>query len=76
MTIENFLTKVRFSKLIEATVLEKKMSYLDAILFVCEENHIDVEDVKKYISVPLKQRLQAEAVELRYIQADSSQLPI
>ena len=47
---EQFLTRTKFTKLIESTVAEKKMPYMDAILQVCEKNDIEIEDIKKYIS--------------------------
>ena len=46
---ENFLTKSKFTKLIETTVSELKISYMDAVLHLCEENYIEPEDVKKFI---------------------------
>ena len=42
-----FLTKTKFSKMVEATVQEHKLSHMDAILHLCEENDIAPEDCKK-----------------------------
>ena len=44
---EQFLTRAKFTKLIESTVAEKKMPYMDAILQLCDKNDIDIEDIKK-----------------------------
>ena len=68
MTIEdNFLTKSKFTKLIEATVTETKLSYMDTILYLCEKNDIEPEDVKKFISPIIKDKLEAEAMQLNFL---------
>lgn len=64
---DNFLTKSSFSKLIEAAVLDKKMSYLDAILDICEKNSIEPEDVRKFVSPIIKDKLEAEAMSLNLL---------
>ena len=68
MSIENnFLNKQKFSMLIEETVLKDKISYMDAIIEVCERNNIDLEEVKKYVSPAIKDKLEAEARQLNYL---------
>lgn len=78
MTIEEptveFMTKVKFSKIVEQVVLEKSLPYIDAVLYVCEQNGIDVEDSKKYVSNVIKSKLEAEAMSLNFI-AKSAELP-
>jgi len=64
---EQFLTKSKFTKLIENVVAESKMPYLDAIIKVCETNDIELEDIKKFISPVIKNKLEAEAMELNYL---------
>jgi len=64
---EGFLTKVKFTKLIEETVITNRVSYIDAILIVCEKNDLEVEDVKKYISSVIKDKLEVEAMDLNYM---------
>ena len=64
MIEQKFLTKSKFSVLIENAVIKKKMSYMDAVLDVCEKNDIDPEDVKKVISTPIKDKIEAEAMRL------------
>jgi len=46
---EQFLTKSKFTKLIETTVGELKIPYMDAIIKVCETNDIEIEDIRKVI---------------------------
>jgi len=68
LTIEdNFLTKSKFTKLIEKTVVETRLSYMDTILHLCEENDIEPEDVKKFISPVIKGKLEAEAMALNFL---------
>ena len=40
---EQFLTKSKFTKLIEGTVADMKIPYMDAILHVCNKNNIEPE---------------------------------
>ena len=49
-----FMTKSKFSKIVESVVLEKNMSYIDAVIYVCELNNIEIEDSRKYISNVLR----------------------
>ena len=68
MSVEDkFLNKSRFSKLIEATVAEKTIGYMEAILLVCSDNNIEPEDVKKFISPVIKGKIEAEAMGLNYL---------
>jgi len=63
----NFLTKKRFSKMIENTVRNNKLSYMDAVVYLCEDNNIELEDVKKFLSTTIKERIEVEAMNLNYI---------
>lgn len=67
MLEDNFLTKSNFSKLIENTVKNTKLSYMDAIIEVCDNKDIDLEDVRKYISPVIKEKLEAEAMRLNFL---------
>jgi len=68
MTVEeNFLTKAKFSKLIERTVIEKRLSYMDAIVWLCEEHNIEIEDCRKFINPIIKDKLEAEARRLNFL---------
>jgi hypothetical protein len=63
----NFMNKTKFSRLVESQVLDRKLSYIDAIVEVCKETNIDVEDVKKFISPVIKEKLEAEAMQLNFL---------
>ena len=69
---ENFLTKSKFTKLIETTVSELKISYMDAVLHLCEENDIEPEDVKKFISPIIRDKIEAEAMNLNFLPKQNS----
>jgi hypothetical protein len=64
---ENFLTKAKFSKLVERTVIEKRLSYMDAIVWLCEEHNIEIEDCRKFINPIIKDKLEAEARRLNFL---------
>ena len=63
----NFLTKKRFSKMIEDTVRDKRLSYMDSIIWICEQNKIDLEDVSKYLSPVIKQQIEYEGQKLNML---------
>ena len=56
--IENkFYCSRRFAEEIESIVGENKgMKYIDAIVFFCEKNNLDVESIPKLVSMPLKEK--------------------
>ena len=73
MSVEDkFLNKSRFSQLIESTVAEKTIGYMEAILLVCSDNNIEPEDVKKFISPVIKDKLEAEAMSLNFLPKTNS----
>ncbi len=63
-----FFCPLKFSQEIESLVHgEDSMSYIDAIVYFCEKNNIDVESVSKLISKPLKEKIKYEAQELNFL---------
>ena len=64
---ELMLTKQKFTRMIEDTVHTTRLSYIDAIVHICEKNQLEIEDVKKYISDPIKEKLEAEARRLNFL---------
>jgi hypothetical protein len=52
---------------IEQLVKEKKCTHLDAVLKYCQENFIDPEDMKPLISKALKQKIEANFIEMNYL---------
>ena len=73
MTVESqFLNKSRFTKLIEKTVGDLKIGYMEAVLHVCDKIEIDPEDVSKFISPIIKGKLEAEAMNLNFLPKTNS----
>jgi len=48
---------------------------MDAVIHVCEEHGIELEDVKRYVNVVLKQKIEAEATQLNFLEKHA-QLPV
>jgi len=73
-----FYCSRKFAEEIESIVHENGgMSYVDAIVFFCEKNNVDVESVPKLISKPLKEKLKCEAMELNLLKRTShAKLPL
>ena len=70
-----FMTKVKFSKLVETTVIKHKLSYMDAVLHLCEEYQIDPADAKRYVSTVVKTKIEAEAIALNFLEG-GNELPV
>ena len=62
-----FLCQDKFSNDIEQLVKDNAgMNYIEAICHYCEENSIEIENVTKLISKPLKEKLKCNATNLNY----------
>ena len=68
---KKFLCSARFAQEIEGIVSKDKMSYIDAIIYYCEKNAIELDSVPKLISKPLKEKLKWEAQELNFLKKTS-----
>jgi hypothetical protein len=67
----------KFYKEIETLVKKHKLSYLDAVVFFCEKNEIEMETAASMISgnYRIKSSLQMEGEELHFLPR-SAKLPI
>ena len=54
--------------MVEDTVRKMSMSYMDAVVYLCDENTIEIDDVKKYLSSSIKDRIEAEAMNLNFLE--------
>lgn len=69
---DKFFCPSKFSQEIESIVHNNiDMNYIDAIVFFCEKNNIDIESVPKLISKPLKEKIKCEAMELNFLKKTS-----
>jgi hypothetical protein len=67
MIEKDFMNRAKFSKMIEVEVREKKLTWIDAVVEVCEMTNMEPEDVKKFISPVIKEKIEAEAMKLNYL---------
>lgn len=65
------MTTAKFSQEVEKVAFENNMNYIDAIVFYCEKNEIEIETVPKLISKPLKEKLKYDAQKLNYMKKTS-----
>lgn len=72
---ELLLTKQKFTRMVEDTVRSTQLSYIDSVVHLCEKNNLEIEDIKKYISDPVKEKIEAEAMNLNFLES-SAKLPI
>ena len=63
----NFMNKKKFTRMVEDTVRTKSMSYMDTVVYLCDENNLEIEDVKKYITVSIKEKIELEAMKLNFL---------
>lgn len=68
---DKFLCPQKFAQDIEQIVKISKISYIDAIITYCDENSIEIENVPKLISKPLKEKLKCEATKLNFLKKTS-----
>jgi hypothetical protein len=70
-------TAITFDELrlkVEKYVQLDKMSYTEAIIDICQDKDIDPVDIAKIIRGPLKEKLEAEAMELNIIKRTTAYL--
>ena len=67
-----------FSLIIEGVVKDKRpITYMDAIIWYCEQNQIEVESVGRLISKGLKEKIQVEASKANLIKVEQTgKLPV
>lgn len=73
----SFVSIVEFTKEIEKIVLTRKMEYIDAVIYFCEQRGLDVESAASLIrnNSKLKASIQLEAEKLNYL-PKTTQLPL
>ena len=62
-----------FSLIIEGVVKDKRpITYMDAIIWYCEQNQLEVESVGRLISKALKEKIQVEAAKANLIKVEKT----
>lgn len=74
----SLMTPDRFADTLDRMVREKSMSYLDAIMHVCESSGIEVETVPRLMTPRIKKILTSEANGLNLLKrrVNEPRLPI
>ena len=76
MSLE-ILNVSKFSKIIEEVVIDKRIPYMDAIVWYCERNEMEVEVAAKLLNGIIKAKIEAEAIDLNFLSTPKgSKLPI
>jgi len=74
---DKFMSQAKFSSDIETLVESSALSYIESIVYYCNENNIEIDTVSKLISKPLKERIRCEAITLNYLKKTTkAKLPI
>ena len=68
-------TQVFFNSIITNIVKEKKISHMDAVLWYCEKEGLELEGISPLISKALKEKIEADARELNFLPRQAK-LPI
>lgn len=64
----DLMTTQKFSLLIEKVVQEKRIPYMDAIVWYCEKNEMEIEVAAKLCNTVIKEKLRYEAEELNFLE--------
>ena len=54
--------------MVERTVRNTNLNYMDSIVHMCEMNNMEIEDVKKYLTVSIVACLESEAMSLNFLE--------
>lgn len=68
---ENFMTASKFAIEIERIVKDSDLNYIEAVVQYCEDMNIELDNVSKLISKPLKEKLKYEAQRLNFMKKSS-----
>jgi hypothetical protein len=70
--------QVEFARDIQKLCTEKKFSYIDAVVYWCEQNNVDVEYAGLLCKKDpiIKQRITTEAENLNIIKTETAKLPL
>ena len=69
------ITPKRFAIIIDDLVRTKHLTHMEAIIYYCEQNIMEPEQVTKWIDRSLKEKLQSDAEALNYL-PKTSRLPV
>lgn len=61
---------------VENTVSDMRMSYIESITHLCEENNLEIENVTPLLSSFIKEKIKYEAEGLNLVRKSTEQLPL
>jgi hypothetical protein len=64
----DLMTTQKFSLLIENVVKDKRVSYMDAIVWWCEKNEMEIEVAAKLCNGVIKEKLRYEPEKLNFLE--------
>ena len=78
MIEQKIMTRKRFSTAVENMVSDSKgVSYIEAAAYIIEERGMDFKSLNRLLSESLKQKIEAEAVDLNLLRTkQTNKLPI
>ena len=66
------ITRIEFTDQVEKLLIGNRTDIMSAILKVCELNNVEPEGAKRLLSIPLKEKLTAEAEKLKLINREKA----
>ena len=67
----------KFSTTIEEVVLKKRIPSMEAVVWYCEKNNMEIEVAAKLLNAIIKAKIEVEAVDLNFLSTPKgSKLPI
>lgn len=58
--------------MVETQVRNSELSYMDSIIHLCEQNNMEVEDIKKYLTPSIIEHLENEAMQLNFLEKQNT----
>tara|TARA_R110000824_G_C14912437_1_gene646780 strand:+ start:256 stop:480 length:225 start_codon:yes stop_codon:yes gene_type:complete len=71
-----FINNENISAQIEDFVKNNGGEYIDAVLYVCEENEIEPKAAVKYLTKPIIEKIEVEGIDMNLLPKKSSKLPV
>jgi hypothetical protein len=68
----SMISRKEFTEQVEKLLVGSRTDIMSAILLVCEKNGVEPEGAKRLLSLPLKEKLTAEAERLKLINREKS----
>jgi hypothetical protein len=71
-----FTNKENISQQVESYVLKNGGEYIDAVLYVCDNQNIEPKVAAKYLSKPIVEKIGIEGRDMNLLPKNSAELPI